>query len=63
MTAATNTVDRLRQLLLDLYVSGCINPTHVSDAEAKRVLDVVLAAAEGREFEDLGLPFPREPTS
>lgn len=27
--------------------------------ERARVLDTVLAAAEGRPFEDLGLPFPR----
>jgi hypothetical protein len=54
-----NTAKRLRKLLLQLYVSAAINPEAASDAELDRVLDIVFAAAEGRPFPDLGLPFPR----
>jgi hypothetical protein len=54
-----NTTERLRQLLLELYISSCVNPVIASDEERVRVLDIVLAAGEGRQFPDLGLPFPR----
>lgn len=55
-----NDVERLRRLLEDIYHSGALNPLDASDAEHMRLLDVVLAAAEGRTFDDLGLPFPRQ---
>lgn len=60
-----NTAPRLRQLLLELYTSGAVYGPDENDplpeAERARLLDTVLAAAEGRHFEDLGLPFPRTP--
>jgi hypothetical protein len=55
-----NDAERLRELLHDIYHSGVLNPLEASDAEHMRLLDVVLAAAEGREFDRLGLPFPRQ---
>jgi hypothetical protein len=54
-----NDVARLRELLLQLYVSGCLAPENATPDEEERLLDTVLAAAEGRPFPDLGLPFPR----
>lgn len=48
-----------RQLLLELYASGVLFREDLPEAEQIRLLDTVLAAAEGREFEPLGLPFPR----
>jgi hypothetical protein len=57
--AKPNTEARLRELLRSLYVSGCCNPEDAKDAERARLLDIVLAAGEGRPFPDLGLPFPR----
>ena len=59
-TSRSNEAERLRELLHDLYHSGALNPLDASDAEHMRLLDIVLAAAEGREFDRLGLPFPRE---
>ncbi len=56
----SNDAERLRELLHDIYHSGALNPLEASDAEHMRLLDVVLAAAEGREFDALGLPFPRQ---
>jgi hypothetical protein len=57
-----NTVEALRELLLALYVSGSLLPDAADDVppeEAARLLDTVMAAAEGRPFTPLGLPFPR----
>lgn len=54
----TDTERRLRQLLLELYVSGVLWHDDLPNVEQQRLLDTVLAAAEGREFADLGLPFP-----
>lgn len=53
-----NTTDRLRQLLLEIYVSGSIRDDLPTD-ELARLLDTILAAGEGEPFDDLGLPFPR----
>lgn len=60
MTAGPNTAERLRRLLLDIYVASILNPVEASEAEHARLLDIVLDAAEGRPFESLGLPFPRD---
>lgn len=60
MSLAPNTVRNLRQLLLDLYVTGCIGHEGLSDEEVFRVLDAVIDAAEGRPFELIELPLPRE---
>ncbi|WP_374572770.1 hypothetical protein [Phenylobacterium sp.] len=49
---------KLRQLLMELYVSSVLFQDELPEAEQARLLDTVLAAAEGREFELLGLPFP-----
>lgn len=49
---------QLRALLLELYVCGVLWQDRLSDGEQERLLDTVLAAAEGRPFEPLGLPFP-----
>lgn len=57
-TPKPNTVERLRELLLALYVSGVCNPDDAPVEEHARLLDIVLAAGEGRPFADLGLPFP-----
>jgi hypothetical protein len=48
----------LRALLLELYVSGVLWQDRLPDDEPQRRLDTVLAAAEGRPFDALGLPFP-----
>lgn len=53
-----NTAENLRKLLLELYVSGAIGLDDLSDDEGARVMDTVFAAAQGREFEPLGLSFP-----
>lgn len=53
-------VEKLRQLLLEIYVSGVLIIDDLPEDENVRLLDTVLAAAEGRDFEPLGLPFPRE---
>lgn len=60
METHANTAPRLRELLLQLYASGVLTglPELPTDEET-RLLDIVLAAAEGRPFRDLGLPFPR----
>ncbi len=50
---------KLRELLLTLYVSGVLWQDQLSDDEQQRLLDTVLAAGEGRDFEPVGLPFPR----
>jgi hypothetical protein len=50
---------QLRALLLELYVCGVLWQDRLPDAEQQRLLDTVLAAAEGRAFEALELPFPR----
>ena len=55
-----NDAHRLRELLQDIYHAGVLNPLNASDGEHMRLLDVVLDAAEGRAFDRLGLPFPRE---
>lgn len=55
----TPTETKLRQLLLELYVSGMLWRDDLPAEEQERVLDTVLAAGEGRDFEPLGLPFPR----
>jgi hypothetical protein len=49
---------RLRELLMELYVSGVLWQDRLSEPDQKRLLDTVLAAAEGRPFEPPGLPFP-----
>lgn len=50
---------KLQQLLMELYASSMLWRSDLSAAEQNRVLDTVLAAAEGRDFSPLGLPFPR----
>jgi hypothetical protein len=50
---------KLRELLTQLYVSSVLWQDRLPDDEQERLLDTVLAAAEGRPFEPLGLPFPR----
>lgn len=50
---------KLRTLLLDLYVASMLWRDDLPDDEQDRLLTTVLAAAEGRPFEPLGLPFPR----
>jgi hypothetical protein len=52
-------LEKLRALLSEIYVSGVLLDDSMPEAENVRLLDTVLAAAEGREFELLGLPFPR----
>ena len=51
--------DKLRSLLRELYVSSVLWQDRLPDEEQERLLDTVLAAAEGRPFDLLGLPFPR----
>jgi hypothetical protein len=61
MTAncAANDVDRLRELLLQIYVSGVLRPdVSLIEAEVDGILDTVLAAAEGRPFRPLPVPLP-----
>lgn len=53
-----NDATRLRQLLLEIYVSGSIRDD-MPDREWDRIMSIVLNAGEGRRFADLGLPFPR----
>lgn len=53
-----NTAERLRRLLLEIYVSGSIRDDLPED-ELTRLLDTILDAGEGEPFDDLGLPFPR----
>lgn len=57
-----NTVENLRQLLLELYVGSVLWRVDLPDSEQVRLLDTVLAAGEGRPFVPLGLPFPRPET-
>ena len=52
--------DKLRGLLMELYASSVLWHDRLPGPEQERLLDTVLAAAEGRPFELLGLPFPRE---
>lgn len=61
-TAVPNDTEALRELLLSIYVSGALLPEigQIPPQEAERLLDTVLAAAEGRPFVPLGLPFPRQ---
>jgi hypothetical protein len=58
-TDKPNNEARLRELLLQIYVSGCLMPENASPEEHERLLDIALAAGEGRPFPDLGLPYPR----
>jgi hypothetical protein len=53
-----NTPDRLRELLLQIYVSGSIRDD-LPDGEYDRLMTAILDAGEGRPFVDVGLPFPR----
>lgn len=55
-----NTVENLRQLLTEIYVSGSIREG-LPDGEWDRIHTAILDAAEGRPFMPLGLPFPRSP--
>lgn len=56
-----NTVENLRELLLQLYVSSALlGQERIAPEEEERLLDTVLAAGEGSPFVPLGLPFPRE---
>jgi len=56
-----NEAEALRERLLAIYASGVLleDRRDVSEEEAVRLLDTVLAAGEGRAFVPLGLPFPR----
>lgn len=56
--AGPNTVERLRELLLQIYVSSSIRDD-LPEAEAVRLLDAIVAAGEGEPFALPGLPFPR----
>lgn len=60
MRSSPNNAVTLRRLLFEIYHAGVLNPPTASNAEHMRLLDIVLAAAEGRDFEALGLPYPRE---
>lgn len=51
---------KLRELLMEIYVSGVLWHDGLPYDEQARLLDTVSAAAEGHEFELLGLPFPRD---
>ena len=44
-----NTVENLRQLLTEIYVSGAIRPG-LPDSEWDRIHTAILDAAEGRPF-------------
>lgn len=56
-----NTVESLRALILELYVSAAVLRRDVlAPEEEARLLDTLLAAGEGLRFAPLGLPFPRE---
>ena len=52
--------DKLQELLMELYVTGLLCQDRLHEADQERVLSTVLAAAEGRDFELLGLPFPKD---
>jgi len=63
MARVENNLENLRQLLAELYVSANFGSSdqELSDEEWDRIHNTVLDAAEGRQFEPLGLPFPRRP--
>jgi hypothetical protein len=52
--------DKLQELLMELYVAGVLCQDRLNEADQERLLSTVLAAAEGRDFELLGLPFPKD---
>lgn len=54
----TSREEKLRQLLMELYVSSVLWQDQLSGPDQERLLNTVLAAAEGRDFDLLGLPFP-----
>lgn len=55
-----NREDKLQQLLMELYVASMLRHDQLNEADQERLLSTVLAAAEGRDFELLGLPFPKD---